>query len=76
MKKLLLPLLFLTLFGCHNRYSKKLFVRVTNNGGWDANIIECDSASMQSITHVTLWIDGHKTEIYGKEISILSSSLY
>jgi hypothetical protein len=76
MKKVLLPLLFLTLFGCYSRDSKKLFVRVTNNGGWDASIIECDSASMQSITHVTLWIDGHKTEIYGKEISILSSSLY
>lgn len=77
MKKILLVLIVMTLVGCRNyRDSKKLIVRVTNDGGWQANLVECDSANMLSPNRVVVWIDGNRMEMYGKDIQILSSRLY
>lgn len=77
MKKILLSIIVLALFGCENNsYSKKIIVRITNNNGWSASLVECDSASMLSTNRVIVWIDGNRMELYGKDIQILSSRLY
>lgn len=77
MKKTLLAFTLIVLFGCKNYHeSKKLIVRITNDGGWQANLIECDSANMLSPNRVIIWIDGNKMEVYAKDIQILSSRLY
>lgn len=81
MNKILIILPLLTLISCYKETAtcketttRKYTVTKSDDGGWTTGAnIKCDSVTMISDTEAYYWVDGHKSRLIGKRISVYSN---
>ena len=75
MKKLILFIAVITLLTACYQPTKKYFVYATSDYS-SSSPIECDSFTMVSQTHIIIYVDGIKSDIYDSNIKIQSNQYY
>lgn len=75
MNKILIILPLLTLISCYKETTtRKYTVTKSDDGGWSMGAnIKCDSVTMISDTEAYYWVDGQKSRLIGKRISVYSN---
>ena len=75
MNKILIILPLLTLISCCKETTTRRYtVTKTDDGGWSLGAnIKCDSVYMVSDTEAYYWVDGQKSKLIGKRISVYSN---
>ena len=75
MNKFLIILPLLTLISCYKETTtRKYTVTKSDDGGWSMGAnIKCDSVTMISDTEAYYWVDGQKSKLIGKRISVYSN---
>ena len=72
----LLVAVFLSSCDREPTYTKRFVVSTSVDDNWTTSLIECDSVNMISQNHITVFVDGLKSDIYAGQIKVHSNPSY